>query len=49
MDLQPEEVQDMFSSVQQVGKVLEKQYAGQSLTITLQDGPFAGQSVPHVQ
>jgi bis(5'-adenosyl)-triphosphatase len=35
-------------SVQQVGKVLEKAYNAQSLTISLQDGKEAGQSVPHV-
>lgn len=47
-DLEPEEVTDLFLSVQQVGKVLEKAYNAQSLTISLQDGKEAGQSVPHV-
>jgi len=47
-DLDPEEVTDLFLSVQHVGKVLEKAYNGQSLTISIQDGKEAGQSVPHV-
>ncbi|KAJ3283107.1 hypothetical protein HK104_010554 [Borealophlyctis nickersoniae] len=38
----------MFLSAQTVGRVVEKEYAGQSLTVTLQDGPFAGQTVAHV-
>ena len=47
-DLDPEEVTDLFLSVQHVGKVLEKAYNAQSLTISIQDGKEAGQSVPHV-
>ncbi|KAI9027421.1 HIT-like domain-containing protein [Phycomyces nitens] len=35
-------------SVQKVGKVVEKFYNGSSLTMTIQDGPQAGQTVPHV-
>ncbi|TPX64258.1 hypothetical protein SpCBS45565_g05987 [Spizellomyces sp. 'palustris'] len=38
----------MFLSAQAIGKVIEKEYGGESLTITLQDGPKAGQTVPHV-
>ena len=49
VDLEAEEVQDMFATVQKVGKEIEKYYSCSSLTITIQDGPFAGQSVPHVQ
>jgi bis(5'-adenosyl)-triphosphatase len=47
-DLNPDEVTDLFLSVQHVGKVLEKAYNAQSLTISIQDGIHAGQSVPHV-
>jgi bis(5'-adenosyl)-triphosphatase len=47
-DLNPEEVTDLFLSVQHVGKVLEKAYNAQSLTVSIQDGKEAGQSVPHV-
>ncbi|KAI8821676.1 HIT-like domain-containing protein [Fimicolochytrium jonesii] len=38
----------MFLTAQKVGAVVEKEYKGESLTITLQDGPMAGQTVPHV-
>lgn len=47
-DLKPEEVTDLFLSVQHVGNVLEKAYHAHSLTISIQDGKQAGQSVPHV-
>ncbi|KAI8972680.1 HIT-like domain-containing protein [Pilobolus umbonatus] len=47
-DLQSEEVSDLMLSAQKVGSVLEKHYKGSSLTITIQDGPDAGQTVPHV-
>lgn len=32
----------------QVGAVLEPHYGAQSLTMAIQDGPAAGQTVPHV-
>ncbi|ODN80752.1 hypothetical protein, variant [Cryptococcus amylolentus CBS 6039] len=47
-DLNTEEVSDLFQSVQHVGKVLEQVYKAQALTVSLQDGAVAGQSVPHV-
>ncbi|WVQ73837.1 hypothetical protein IAR50_003418 [Cryptococcus sp. DSM 104548] len=47
-DLNTDEVSDLFTSVQYVGKVLEGVYKAQALTISLQDGAVAGQSVPHV-
>ncbi|KAK3825229.1 MAG: HIT-like domain-containing protein [Benniella sp.] len=47
LDLTPEEVNDIFQSAQQIGKVVEKEYGGTSLTIACQDGPAAGQTVPH--
>ncbi|KAF8962949.1 hypothetical protein BGZ46_001071 [Entomortierella lignicola] len=47
LDLTPEEVSDMFQSSQKIGKIVEKEFRGSSLTIACQDGPEAGQSVPH--
>ncbi|KAJ3047377.1 hypothetical protein HK097_011585 [Rhizophlyctis rosea] len=47
-DLTLEEVSDMFISAQQIGGVIEKEFGGESLTITIQDGPASGQTVPHV-
>ncbi|GAA5973760.1 hypothetical protein JCM11641_005122 [Rhodosporidiobolus odoratus] len=47
-DLTPEEVGDLFASVQQISRVIEKEYRAHALNIALQDGPLAGQSVPHV-
>ncbi|TCD64482.1 hypothetical protein EIP91_004043 [Steccherinum ochraceum] len=35
-------------SVQHVGKVIERAYHASGLTIACQDGPAAGQTVPHV-
>ena len=34
--------------VQRVGRGVEQQYNAAALTVTLQDGPAAGQTVPHV-
>jgi bis(5'-adenosyl)-triphosphatase len=34
-------------SAQKIGNVLEKHYHGTSLTMTIQDGPQAGQTVRH--
>ncbi|QRV94835.1 Bis(5'-nucleosyl)-tetraphosphatase[asymmetrical] [Ceratobasidium sp. AG-Ba] len=47
-DLSPEELGDLFCTVQQVGNVVQKAFKGEALTIACQDGPAAGQSVPHV-
>lgn len=33
---------------QRVGSVVERHHAAQSLTLAIQDGPAAGQTVPHV-
>ncbi|GET00950.1 bis(5'-adenosyl)-triphosphatase isoform X1 [Rhizophagus clarus] len=46
-DLNSEEVCDLFLSAQKVGKVIEREYKGTSLTFVIQDGPEAGQTVPH--
>ncbi|XP_049589921.1 bis(5'-adenosyl)-triphosphatase isoform X2 [Syngnathus scovelli] len=44
-DLRPDEVTDLFSSTQRVAEVVEKHYNATSLTIAIQDGPEAGQTV----
>ena len=44
-DLTPAELHDVFSSVQRISSVIEKHYNSSSLTIALQDGPEAGQTV----
>ncbi|XP_068763046.1 bis(5'-adenosyl)-triphosphatase isoform X5 [Struthio camelus] len=44
-DLRPEEVADLFHTAQRVGNVVEKHFCGTSLTISVQDGPEAGQTV----
>nr|XP_034962669.1 bis(5'-adenosyl)-triphosphatase isoform X1 [Zootoca vivipara]XP_034962670.1 bis(5'-adenosyl)-triphosphatase isoform X1 [Zootoca vivipara]XP_034962671.1 bis(5'-adenosyl)-triphosphatase isoform X1 [Zootoca vivipara]XP_034962672.1 bis(5'-adenosyl)-triphosphatase isoform X1 [Zootoca vivipara]XP_034962673.1 bis(5'-adenosyl)-triphosphatase isoform X1 [Zootoca vivipara]XP_034962674.1 bis(5'-adenosyl)-triphosphatase isoform X1 [Zootoca vivipara]XP_034962675.1 bis(5'-adenosyl)-triphosphatase isofor len=47
-DLRPEEVADLFRTTQLVGNVVEQHFGGTSLTISIQDGPEAGQTVKHV-
>ncbi|KAJ1822537.1 Dinucleoside triphosphate hydrolase [Coemansia sp. RSA 2599] len=47
-DLTQDEVTDLFVQGQRVSKVIEKLYKAESLTLCIQDGPQAGQSVPHV-
>ncbi|KAJ8286840.1 hypothetical protein GJAV_G00043880 [Gymnothorax javanicus] len=47
-DLHPEEVADLFKTTQRVANVVEKHFQGSSLTIAIQDGPEAGQTVKHV-
>ncbi|KAJ3199797.1 hypothetical protein HK099_003005, partial [Clydaea vesicula] len=46
-ELDNEEVVDIFETVQKVSKVIEKEYNAESMTLTIQDGPSAGQTVPH--
>ncbi|KAJ1919863.1 Dinucleoside triphosphate hydrolase [Tieghemiomyces parasiticus] len=46
--LTPAEVSDLFLSAQTIGRVVETQFQGQALTVAMQDGPAAGQTVPHV-
>ncbi|CAO3661518.1 unnamed protein product [Umbelopsis vinacea] len=43
-----DEASDLILSAQKIGKVIEKEYDGSSLTLAMQDGPQAGQTVPHV-
>ncbi|XP_040850679.1 bis(5'-adenosyl)-triphosphatase [Ochotona curzoniae] len=47
-DLRPDEVADLFQASQKVGTVVEKHFQGTSLTVCIQDGPEAGQTVRHV-
>lgn len=47
-DLTTDEVHDLFSSAQRVGRAIEKHFSAESLTVTVQDGPAAGQTVFHV-
>ncbi|KAG2232227.1 hypothetical protein INT48_003917, partial [Thamnidium elegans] len=39
---------DLMISAQRIGNVVERHYKCTSLTMTIQDGPQAGQTVPHV-
>ncbi|XP_029907018.1 bis(5'-adenosyl)-triphosphatase [Myripristis murdjan] len=47
-DLQPDEVADLFSVTQRVASLVERHFNATSLTISIQDGPEAGQTVKHV-
>ncbi|KAH7930492.1 HIT-like protein [Leucogyrophana mollusca] len=47
-DLTTPELTSLISSVQNVGRVIERVYSGDALTIACQDGKAAGQSIPHV-
>ncbi|EFJ39318.1 hypothetical protein VOLCADRAFT_71460, partial [Volvox carteri f. nagariensis] len=47
-DLTPDEVSDLWLLAQRIGKTVEAHYGAQSLTLAIQDGAFAGQTVPHV-
>ena len=44
----PLQVSDLWILAQRVGTALEPHYGASSLTLTIQDGPQAGQTVPHV-
>ncbi|KAI5568136.1 hypothetical protein BDE02_13G138700 [Populus trichocarpa] len=43
-----DETSDLWLTAKKVGRQLESFYMATSLTFTIQDGPRAGQSVPHV-
>ncbi|XP_035376526.1 bis(5'-adenosyl)-triphosphatase [Electrophorus electricus] len=47
-DLRPDEVTDLFTTTQRVAGVVEKHFGASSLTIAIQDGPEAGQTVKHL-
>ncbi|XP_041743580.1 bis(5'-adenosyl)-triphosphatase isoform X2 [Coregonus clupeaformis] len=44
-DLRPDEVADLFTTTQRVADLVEKHFQASSLTIAIQDGPEAGQTV----
>lgn len=44
-DMSSDEASDMILSAQKIGKVIEKEFNGTSLTLAMQDGPQAGQTV----
>ncbi|KAG6751429.1 hypothetical protein POTOM_045967 [Populus tomentosa] len=48
IDLSADETSDLWLTAKKVGRQLESFYIATSLTFTIQDGPRAGQSVPHV-
>ena len=47
-DLTEDEVADLFLSTQKISGVVEREFKASSLTVAIQDGPDAGQTVPHV-
>jgi len=46
--LTEEEVTDLFKVVQKVEGFVQKYYGVDSSTVSIQNGPLAGQSIPHV-
>lgn len=44
----PPQVSDLWLLAQRVGVALEPHFGASSLTLAIQDGPQAGQTVPHV-
>lgn len=47
-DLTPDEVSDLWSLSQKIGTVVQGHFDATSLTLTIQDGAEAGQTVDHV-
>lgn len=47
-DLTQAEVSDLFTLVQKVSNITQEQFGATSLTVTIQDGSQAGQTVKHV-
>lgn len=47
-DLTPDEIQDLFMTVQEAQKLTESFHSATSSTVSIQDGPDAGQTVTHV-
>ncbi|KAG8371608.1 hypothetical protein BUALT_Bualt13G0106000 [Buddleja alternifolia] len=48
IDLTADETIDLWLTAQKIGCQLESYHKASSMTFTIQDGPQAGQSVPHV-
>ncbi|CAH9086607.1 unnamed protein product [Cuscuta europaea] len=47
-DLSADEISDLWCIAQKIGGHLESYHSASSLTFAIQDGPQAGQTVPHV-
>eukprot|EP00873_Tetraselmis_striata_P034961 jgi/Tetstr1/455225/TSEL_042073.t2 len=47
-ELRPEEVADLWTTAHEIGKKIEPHFGATSMTYAIQDGPAAGQTVPHV-
>lgn len=47
-DLSAAEAADLWDSVRAISPALERHFGATAMTIALQDGPAAGQTVPHV-
>lgn len=47
-DLTPDEVADLFQCAHRIAPVIEKVYKSTALTLAVQDGKDAGQTVEHV-
>jgi bis(5'-adenosyl)-triphosphatase len=47
-DLSSNEISDLWVTAKEVGIRLEQYHKASSLTFAIQDGPQAGQTVPHV-
>ncbi|KAL1537495.1 bis(5'-adenosyl)-triphosphatase [Salvia divinorum] len=48
IDLTGDETSDLWLTAQKIGRQLESYHKATSLTLAIQDGPQAGQTVPHV-
>ncbi|KAI3461751.1 hypothetical protein Pfo_018414 [Paulownia fortunei] len=48
IDLTADETSDLWLTAQKIGRHLESYHKASSLTFAIQDGPQAGQTVPHV-
>ena len=44
-DMKPEEIADLFQAAQTISGVMEKHYGCTSVSVGIQDGPEAGQSI----
>lgn len=47
-DMTPEEIGDMWVTAQKIAAAVEREYSATSVTFAIQDGPQAGQTIPHV-
>ncbi|XP_047965063.1 bifunctional bis(5'-adenosyl)-triphosphatase/adenylylsulfatase FHIT-like isoform X2 [Salvia hispanica] len=48
VDLTADETSDLWLTAQKIGRQIESYHKASSLTVNIQDGPQAGQTVPHV-